>query len=324
MRYRSYLTRDELTKRFGRAKAQKVTLDYTPEGHIDSNDDKAKAPPDLFKKAVVHEYWDRSSRSVIWLAPGTPELILDEKDDPLGLPEFFPNPDPLLATTTTDKRIPVPDYVQYQDQARELDKITARIDRLTRALKVSGVYPGEEKQVLSQLIDEGTENRLIPVHDWQNWSDKGGTTGIIQWVPIQQIAETLIQLYNARDRVKAILYELTGIGDIMRGMTEPDETLGAQELKAVFATRRITPQQKRVAEFARDLLRLMGGIIAGHFSDKTISMITGFPQLAPVPPTPPRPQAPPHVMQELAVHAAMQAQQSPQGAPPQKPIPQAA
>jgi hypothetical protein len=104
---------------------------------------------------------------------------------------------------------------------------------------------------------------------------------MIQWLPVQQIAETLVQLYNARDRVKAALYEITGIGDIMRGMTNPQETLGAQELKANFATRRIVPQQKEVARFARDLLRLMGAVIAEHFSEKTIAMISGYAQLEP-------------------------------------------
>jgi hypothetical protein len=319
IRYRSYLTRDELKKRFGNKKAQLVTLDYTPEGHTQS--DKDKTPPDLFKKAVVHEYWDKGERRVVWLAPLTPDLILDEEDDPLGLPEFFPNPDPLLATTTTDTRIPVPDYAEYQDQARKIDKLTARIDKLTDALKVIGVYPGEEKQTLSQLFDAG-DTRLVPVHDWANWSDKGGLAGFIEWIPIKQVAEVLIQLYDARDREKAILYEITGIGDIMRGMTSPDETLGAQELKSVFATRRITPQQKRVAAFARDLLRLMSGIIAGHFSDKTISTITGYPQLVPVPQLPPKPQPSASVQFEIQLYQQWQQgqqqaqqQQSQAGAP---------
>jgi hypothetical protein len=315
VRYRSYLTRDELTKRFGAAKAKLITLDYTPEGHTES--EKNKTPPDMFKKAIVHEYWDKADREVIWLAPGTPDVVLDEQDDPLGLPEFFPNPDPLLSTTTTDTRIPVPDFCEYQDQAEELDRLTARISRLTRALRVAGVYPGEEKQVLQQLVDDNSENKLYPVHDWDNWSDRGGLGAIIQWMPIKEIAETLIQLYDARDRVKAILYELTGIGDIMRGMTSPDETLGAQELKSVFATRRITPEQKNVANFARDLLRLMGGIIAGHFSDKTISIITGYPILQPVPQLPPPPQASPQVQQEIAMRLQAAAQQQqPQGGPP--------
>ena len=67
----------------------------------------------------------------------------------------------------------------------------------------------------------------------------------------------------------------------MRGMTNPQETLSAQELKANFATRRIVPQQREVARFARDLLRLMGAVIAEHFSEKTIAMISGYAELEP-------------------------------------------
>jgi hypothetical protein len=281
-RYRAYLTRDQLIARFGKKKGKRVELDYEPKGMTES--DKTNIPADLYKKACIHEYWDREKKRVIWIAPGTPNLVLDQLDDPLRLPGFFPNASPLLANKTNDKRIPVPDYIQYQDQARELDRITARIDKLQGALQVKGFYPGEEKQALSQLIDEGTENRLIPVHDWQRLVDKGGIKDIIQWMPIQQIAECLIQLYNARDRTKAILYELTGMSDILRGQTSPVETKGAQDLKANFASRRFAPK---------------------HFSAKTISMITGFPQseMLPIPPLPPMPAqmipAPPEAQGEM-------------------------
>lgn len=305
VRYRSYLTRDELVDRFGRNKGKQVNLDYTPKGayHLSKKD----LPPDLYKKAMIHEVWDKNRKKVIWYAPGTPDLILDTVDDPLGLPGFFPNPDPLLATTTNDKRIPVADYTEYKDQATQLDTLTARIDRLLRALKVSGVYPGDEKATLQQLVDEGTENRLIPVEEWATWTDKGGLSQFIQWFPIKEIAETLIQLYDARDRQKALLYEITGLSDILRGQTVPDETLGAQELKANFATRRITPQQREVARFARDLFRLAGALIANHFEAKTISIITGYPQLAPVPQLPPMPKPPPEVIAWTA--GVMRAQQ---------------
>jgi hypothetical protein len=288
VRYKSYLTKDELTKRFGKKKAALVSLDFSPKGGMSEKDN---PPPDMYKKAVVHEYWDKVKRQVVWLAPGTPDLILDSVDDPLGLPEFFPSPDPCFATMTNDKRIPVPDYVEYQDQARELDTLTGRISVLTRALAVKGVYPGENKQALQNLMD-ATENQLVPVLDWMAFAQNGSLKDMIQYLPIEQIAQTLIQLYNARDRVKSIIYEETGLSDILRGETSPDETLGAQELKSNFATRRITPQQKAIARFARDMFRLIGGVIAEHFSAKTISMITGYPQLAPVPQLPPQPQAP--------------------------------
>lgn len=289
VRYRAYMTRDQLVARFG-AKGKKVNLDYEPKGVPESA--KTAPPSDLFKKACVHEIWDKDKKEVVWLAPGTPDLILDRDEDPLKLPGFFPNRRPLLANKTNDKRIPVPDFIQYQDQARELDRVTARIDKLTGALQVKGFYPGEEKQALQQLIDEGTENRLIPIHDWQRFVDKGGIKDIIQWMPIQQIAECLIQLYGARDRTKQILYELTGMSDILRGQTSPIETKGAQDLKASFATRRMAPKQKDVAEFACELIRAMGAVIAEHFSAKTISMISGFPQSQQVP-IPQLPEPPP-------------------------------
>ena len=135
-RFRAFLTRDQLKARFGKKKAMLVNLDYEPKGMSESA--KTDIPPDLYKKACVHEYWDREKKQTIWIAPGTPDLVLDTVDDPLKLPGVYPNAPPLLANSTNDKRIPVPDYIQYQDQARELDKLTARIDKLTGALKVMG------------------------------------------------------------------------------------------------------------------------------------------------------------------------------------------
>jgi hypothetical protein len=312
VRYRAYMTREELIDRFGEEIGRKVQLDYS--ANTQQENWKDKPPQDIFKKAVVHETWDKDKKEVIWWCPGTPDLICDKVDDPLQLKGFFPNPDPLLATTTNDKRTPVPDYLEYQDQARELDTLTARIDRLTRALKVSGVYAGSEKQVLQQLVDEGTENRLIPVEDWQAFAgDKQGLKGIIEWMPIEQVANTLIQLYNARDKIKQIIYEITGIADIMRGASSPQETFGAQQLKANFGTLRTSPQQKAVAKFAGNAIRLMGELIAQNFSDKTISLITGYPQLQPVPQVPPRPQPP---LMQLPMQG-MGAAQPQIGVPPQ-------
>lgn len=289
IRYRAYLNRDQLIARFGKKLGKQVQLDHVPDGMTESS--KVDIPEDLFKRACIFEYWDKEKLQVVWIAPGTPDLVLDQIDDPLHLPGFFANPDPLLANKTNDKRIPVPDYVQYQDQARELDKITARIDKLTGALKVMGLYPGEEKSNLQQLIDEGTENRMIPVHDWQRLVDKGGIKEMIQWFPIEQIAQCLIQLYAARDKTKMVLYELTGMSDILRGQTSPVETKGAQDLKANFASRRIAPKQKDVADFACGMIKLMGAVIAEQFAPKTISMITGYPQsqMVPLPQLPPPP-----------------------------------
>ncbi|HEY1299229.1 MAG TPA: hypothetical protein VGF07_01955 [Stellaceae bacterium] len=284
--YRSYLTRDQLTERFGRELGNAVDLDYTPSG---VNTDGNNGPlPDAFKKASVWEIWNKRKREVVWLAKGYAKTPLDQKPDPLELPGFFPSPPALLATTTNNTRVPVADYIEYQDQAQELDNLTSRIDRLVRALKVAGVYAGAEKAVLQQLIDDGSENRLIPVEDWAAFAgDKGGVANLIQWLPVQQIADVVVRLYDARERILAIIYQTTGIADILRGETNPTETLGAQVLKSQFATRRISRAQKEVARFARDLMRLRGSIIARHFSPETLGRMSGLPDPLPALPPPP-------------------------------------
>jgi len=312
VRYQAYMTRDELRQRFGKAKADKVTLDFTPKGTAERED---TTPPDAFKKAIVREYWDKAKKEAVWLAPGTPDVILDRLPDPLKLKGFFPNPNPLLATTTTDRRVPVPDYHQYADQADQLDTLSARIQRLEKALKVSGVYPGEEKATLQQLVDDTAENKLIPVDDWGAFADKGGLPGMISWLPIKEIAETLIRLYEARDKAKQILYEITGIGDIMRGATSPDETYGAQRLKSQYGTLRLSDSQKDVARLSRDLIRLMADIIATHFSPRTISMMTGYPQLLPMPPMPQPPAVPPELLMGAPPQTGLGAPPAPAAGP---------
>lgn len=290
--FRSYMTRDQLIERFGEKIGKAVTLDYTPAG---LEDDKKKGdPPDAFKKATVWEIWDKGKKQVVWVASAHEAEPLDTIDDPLRLKGFLPMPKPLYATTTTDKQEPVADYVEYQDQAEELDVLTARIDRLVRACRLAGVYAASERSTLQQLVDEASENKLIPVPDWQTFAQsKGGLANVIQWLPIKDIAAVLMVLYDARDKVKQSLYEVTGIADILRGATSPVETFGAQELKSQYATLRLSDHQKDVGIFARDTIRLIGEVIAVHFSPDTLSKMTGIPELPDQPKLPPLPQLTP-------------------------------
>lgn len=302
VRYRSYLTRDEMRTRFGKKLADKVRLDYTPKADEDKTHDAAQAG--AYKKAIIHETWDKRKLETVWWPPGTPDLILDQRNDPLRLNGFFPNPDPILATTTTNKRIPVPDFAQYQDQARSIDDMTQRIWKLTRALRAKGIYAADEKEGFQRLFDAEDDAILIPIENWAHLAAKGGISKAIEWVPIEQIASVLAQLQASRDKEIQNVYQLTGLSDILRGETQPTETLGAQQLKSTFATRRISPKQKDVAQFARGIVKLHADVIATHFSGKTISRMVGLPVLQPVPQLPPRP------MPQLA---------PPMGAPAQAP-----
>jgi len=263
---RVYMTRDKLVKRFGPV-GKKIPLDYTPKGLKDE-----KTSEDI-KKACIYEGWDKDKGQVVFLSRGHPKII-ESVPDPLELTGMFPCPRPLYATVTTDSLMPVADYALYQTQAQEIEELTVRIDGLQEALKLRGAYDSSAPE-LAQIL-QGSGNKLIPVTNWAKFSEKGGIDGSIQFVPIKEVAETLIALYEAREKAKTDLYELTGIADIIRGNSEPEETATAQQIKGRFAVLRISDTQSDVQRFARDLIRLLGEIIAEHFGLETIKAISGI------------------------------------------------
>lgn len=269
---RTYMDRKELKERFGDDLGSKVKLTATEAGEkVNSGESTSET-----NLAVIWEIWNAPDRRVYWVSPGYESGILDSEDDPLGLRNFFPCPRPLYGTTTNNKTIPVPDFLQYEDQATELDDLTSKIDLIVDALRVAGVYAASEEDTLDQLFDGTNRNVMIPVQNWQAIQGKGGLAGIIEWVPIQQIAQTLASLYDAREAVKQTLYEITGIADIIRGQSAASETLGAQKIKGRFATLRLDEKQRDVARFARDLMRIKAEIMAEHYEPETLAAMSGI------------------------------------------------
>lgn len=264
----SYLTRSQLKERFGE-KGERIKLDYTPEGLGED------APKDVFKKAKIWEIWDKEEGKVIWLSE-CHETPLDVDDPPLNLSGFFPCPKPLLSIVTNDSLIPIPEYTMYQDQAEELDDLTGRIASLVKSLKVAGIYAADVDEI-KQILNDGVENTLIPVENWALFADKaGGLQNAISWMPIEQIMNVVISLYEAREKTKEELYEITGLADIIRGASKSSETATAQRIKGQFASMRLQERQNAVANWVRDLLRLKAEVIAEQFSAETLQMMTGL------------------------------------------------
>jgi len=224
-------------------------------------------------KSTIYELWDRVTKKVYWFNKDMADF-LDSQDDPLQLTGFYPCPKPLYATLANDTMIPTPDFFLYQDQANELDILTARIEMLTRALKVVGVYDASAAGV-QRMLSENVDNKLIPVEQWAVFAEKGGLKGVVDYFPIEMVSNVLITLYESRNKIKQDIYEITGISDIVRGQTNAQETATAQQIKGKFATLRLDNMQKEVARFSRDCVRLMTEVIAEHFSLETLKEVSG-------------------------------------------------
>lgn len=268
-----YMTRDALIERFGEEVGSKIPLDAGPE----TNKQYGQNNRD-FTRAKICELWDLETEKVYWFSKNAGQII-DERDDPLGLEGFFPCAKPLYATMTSDTLIPIPDFVLYQDQAQELDILTDRIDGLVKALRIRGVYDASQP-ALQRLLTEGDNNTLIPVDKWMGFSEKGGLKGSIDILPIDQIAAALIQCYRARDEIKAQIYEITGISDIVRGQTAASETATAQQIKGQYAGLRLRSMQEDVALFASELIRLKAQIICSKFQPQTIIQYAAAEQMS--------------------------------------------
>lgn len=258
-----YMTKDSLIERFGEETAKSIPLDAGPE----TNKQYSTQSKD-FTRAKICELWDKESGKVYWISKSSPN-ILDERDDPLQLENFFPCAKPLYATMTSDTLVPVPDFVLYQDQATDLDILTDRIDGLVKALRVRGVYDASQP-TLQRLLTEGDNNTLIPIDKWMAFSEKGGLKGSIDLLPIDTLANALLQCYRAMNEIKTQIYEITGISDIIRGQGAASETATAQQIKGQYAGLRLRSMQEDVALFASELFQLKAQVICTKFQPSTI------------------------------------------------------
>ena len=230
------------------------------------------------KMALVYEVWNKEEGVAVWLSKSLGKII-DEKEDPLGLEEFFPCPPPIFSTLTTDSLIPVPDFILYQDQANELDILSNRIDGLINALQIKGVYDASIPE-LERLFTEADNGTLIPVKNWAGLAEKKGLGGAIEIYDILPLAQALSEAYKAFEQVKGQIYELTGISDILRGETAPSETATAQQIKNSYASLRLKVYQDEVERFASRLLQMMAQVICNHFDPQTIAKLACWEQLS--------------------------------------------
>ena len=264
-----YMTLEELKDNDILAeKAEEIPLGYNAE-----NGKHKKVEEDQAEMALIHEIFDKKSRQYVYIAEGLNEIIA-EIEDPLELEGFYPFPKPLHGTLKNGKFIPIPDYMFYEDQALELDLITERISKLTEQLKYRGVYDGSFEAL--QNVSNASDGQFIPVNDFaERFQGKGDIDKVIAAMPIQEIIGVLQGLYQSRDEIKQVIYEITGIADIMRGASNASETLGAQQLKTQFGSMRMGKRQRNVATFIRDLVRLKVEIMVENFSPETLEQMTG-------------------------------------------------
>lgn len=282
--YRHQLKKDDVADKFGDDVANAIVFSQAPEVESRGRNDYSDIQGS-FRTAEFWEIWDKAGRKVLFIQQSYKSGPLYPVDTPNGEPPlklkgFFPQPAPLRAIEDSSSLLPTPLYDEYREQAEELDRLSQRINKLISGLKLRGVYDSTLSE-LSELM-AGDDNKMVAVENAAKWMANGGFDKAIAWMPVDMAAKVLFELYKARDQAKAVVYEITGISDIIRGATQASETLGAQQLKAKFASVRIQRMQREVQRYIRDLIRIMGEVIGEQFQVETLAQMTGlnFPMAA--------------------------------------------
>lgn len=293
------LTRDELEDRFGDIGAT-MPLDIVTDDARARNSD-PRDVPDVFKRGTVYEIWDKEEREVLFVAPSLPSKILNRVDDPLGLQDFWPMPRPIYDVVDSGSLVPIVPYSLYKDQAEELDRVTRRIDLLVEQCRYRGLRAADISEFES--LARAKDGEFIAVENAMQFAERGLDKAI--WhAPLETLVSVIVQLMQHREALKATIYEITGLSDIVRGASVASETATAQQIKAQFGSIRIQDRQAEVQRLARDAVRLLAELIGEKFEPETLSLMTGV-------------DLPQAQQKMMAQQAAMMAQQAGQPVPPE-------
>lgn len=264
---RAWMTRKEMKKRFkdnsGDAYEQaQLTLRRSDNDDVDRNRQASS------QKASVWEVWHKADNRVYWVSEGV-DVFLDEAAPHEKLSDFFPCPRPAYGTLARRSLIPVPDYERYASHFSKIDTLTSRIYLLLDKVKMKGLIPagGDIADAIEELIRSDDDSIYIGV---PGASMSGDMTNYVQYLPIDMVATTIQGLISARSQLIDDFYQLSGISDIMRGATEAEETLGAQQLKSQYGSVRVREKIQELQRIARDAVRIAAEMIAENFTKDTL------------------------------------------------------
>jgi hypothetical protein len=282
--YEEYLDKTDAEKKFGADIAGK--LEYsTGEDDEDGDEysdgtggkDSSMQNKGDRKTCLVYQIWDKDGGRVVrYVSPHYPDGYLLVQDDPLELTGFFNQPKPLQFLIKSSDMNPTALYKLYENQAKELNNITRRIQKVVSAIKVRGVFDGSLGSELEKIFDQD-DNGLVPTDRAGSLAAEKGMDNAIWLMPLDKLIATLQQLIVAREQAKRVIYEITGVSDIIRGQSVASETLGAQKIKEAWGTMRLKRLQKEVQIYCRDVLRIMLEIAASKMSEQSWARATGLP-----------------------------------------------
>ena len=273
--FEHFMTREELERNFPET-GKDIPLSVTSAASEAQDEDERGMGGEDSTPSLGHvfEVWDKETKTVYFVAPALPEQFVKVVEDPLSLSGFFPLPQPLAFFPKIRSLVPATLYSAYEEQAKELNRVTVRINKIIAALKVRGFYDSTIEGL--DKVFEAADNTLVPAENVAALQQGQSLEKAIWLMPLEKLIAVLQQLYLQRQQIKQVIYEITGISDILRGASVASETATAQNIKNQWGTLRLKRWQKITSIFARNGLRIMAEIAFTKFSQPTIAAMVNM------------------------------------------------
>ena len=278
--YGGDFSKAEVRDKFGGAWIDK--LSFATDGN---SEDKGSSGEKLLRtpKIRIWEIWDKVEEQVYWHAEGYNDelLVPDGYDgDPYELIGFFPSPAFMLGTTGPDSMFPVPDYIQLKPFIDQLHGLYRRLRRLVRATRRRGLFDNQvaELQALSDSLDEA---EWIGVENFKEMIGDGGLEAIVKTFPVNELTDAIREVVSVSEQLEAKLNEIYGIPDIMRGVSDPNETAAAQQQKGKYLSLRASTPMGEFQRLCRDTIELMIDLALKKYPEQQLMKICGVPHWEP-------------------------------------------
>ena len=262
-----YLTKREIREQF----------DASPDTEAGSVEDGEKNSADKYATHYrVTEIWNRPDRKIYVIGWDFAEP-LEVRDDKLLISGFFPCPQPMMANIKSRELIPMPDHAVFASSYAYMNRLVKRIQSITGQIKVAGFYDAQ----LSELsgLQTAEDGDYLPVSNLAERLAASNVTDfnkVIATLPLQEKVTVVRELQALLAAEKARLDEASGIADVVRGATDPNETATAQQIKGQYAGMRLSRKSGEVSRCLRDAFRIMAELMAEHFTPETWYLSTGM------------------------------------------------
>lgn len=281
--FRLWLDKREFAEKFGTDKLNKVVFGKQEKKGdlVTKNESDAVQSANVGNGIEIWELWDKPSKKVMYLSKACADEFLDIIDDPYQLRDFFPCSPFILGTKPPKSMYPTPMYKQLEPMIDQLHRLFTRITKMTSGLRRRGIADKAMTDVIEAINQLDDFEIIGSSHFQQLVESKAKGTDPIWYLPLAELAQALAEAQELLAAYKQLFFEISGVPDVVRGVTDYRETASAQQSKGEFYNVRSSWDQHLIQEMARKLIEMQCDLALARMPESMIIEVCHLESLQP-------------------------------------------